>query len=184
MLCIEYCTCFMFNLKGVPQFGYCAIKKTQNGSAVSQTEFRSSTCDSKLESTWPRLRLDSAAVNMIWPPANNKNIVSITYCASALHIHIESPLFELSLSPLSSTPLFTSSSTTNRTTTCSGTSQLSNMATTTSSNGPRSFALLVWVALHALIILLLSAVIIILIFLILLVVRRKRALHTKGMLQV
>ena len=180
----------MLNVKGVPQFEYCAIKKTKNGSDVSLTEFRSSTCDSKLESTWPRLHLDADTANMRRPLANLK--YPDTYCASAVHIHLESPNFAISLPPLSSTlqyaALLTSSNTNNnrRTTICNSTnstSQLSYIATTITSNGSRSFSLLDWVALNALIIMLVSAVIAILIFLVLFVIRRKRARDTKGMWQ-
>ena len=98
----------MFNLKGVHQFEYCAIKKTQNNSAVSQKEFRSSTCDSTLESTWRRLCLDSDTVNMRRLLANHKLEFSIPYCASVVHIYLESPIFAISLPPLSSTSLLTS----------------------------------------------------------------------------
>ena len=107
--------CFMFNLKGVHQFEYCAIKKTENNSAVSQNEFRSSTCDSTLESTWPRLRsrLDYDTDNMRWPRYlyNHKYKLSLPYCASAVHIYIESPSFELSLPPLASSTTVTPSTT-------------------------------------------------------------------------
>ena len=92
----------MFNLKDVHQFEYCAIKKTQNTSAVSQKEFRSSTCDSTLKSTWRRLCLDSDTVNMRRLLANHKLEFSIPYCASAVYIYLESPIFAISLPPLSS----------------------------------------------------------------------------------
>ena len=171
----------MFNLKGVHQFEYCAVKKTQNNSAVSQKEFRSSTCDSTLESTWPHLRLDSDTDNMRRLLANHKLEFSIPYCASAVHIHIESRIFVLSLPPLLREPLPANTTTAIRNTT--STSQLFYMtATETTSDGPRSLGWWEWINLHAPK-LLFIAVVIFFILLILLIVWRKRALYSKSMQQ-